>query len=70
MTDMLPAIGTPTLIMVGDRAIGRPLASQADMRERFPDAQLVVFPGIGAGIHLLRVDECVDQVLRFIDEAG
>ncbi len=66
MTDMLPNIKTPTLIMVGDRAVGRPLATQADMRERIPDARLVVFPGIGAGIHLLRVDQCVDEVLRFI----
>ena len=70
MTDMLPAITTPTLIMVGDRAVGRPLASQADMRDRIPDARLAVFPGIGAGIHLLRVDECVDQVLTFIAQAG
>lgn len=66
MTDILPNIKAPTLIMVGDRAVGRPIASQADMRERLPDGRLIVFPGIGAGIHLLRVDECVREVLQFI----
>ena len=67
LTPILPAIKAPTLIMVGDRAPGRPLESQSAMQQRIPDASLVVFPKVGAGIHLLMPDRCVAEVLKFLE---
>jgi pimeloyl-ACP methyl ester carboxylesterase len=67
LSETLPNIKAPTLIMVGDRAPGRPLAAQSEMQRRIPNARLMVFPGVGAGIHLLMPERCVQAVLGFLE---
>ena len=66
ITDMLPKISVPTLIMVGDRSTRRPLDEQSAMQQRIPNARLVVFPNIGSGIHLLIPDRCTEELIRFL----
>lgn len=65
--DRLPAVRVPTLMLVGERS---PIASPAEqqlMRARMPNAELVVFEGIGHGINLLIPDRCTAALLPFLD---
>ena len=67
LSESLPKIQVPTLILVGDRSRGAPLDEQSSMQKKIPNARLVVFPNISAGIHLLIPDRCVEEVLRFLE---
>ena len=66
----LPRIKVPTLIMVGDRSPPSPLAGQIFMQKQIPNARLKVFPNIASSIHLLIPDQCLDEVLGFLEEVG
>ena len=68
VSQWLPKIKVPTLMMVGDRCAPCPLDAQSSMQKQIPSARLVVFPNIGPGIHLLIPDLCVRELLAFLKE--
>ena len=70
LSEALPKIKVPTLIMVGDRSYPSPLPGQISMRERIPNARLVVFPNAGSSIQLLIPDQCLDAILGFLEEVA
>ena len=72
VSQLLPKIQVPTLIMVGDShpGGGQSLDAQRAMAQQIPKGRLAVFSGIGPGIHLLIPDRCIEAQLRFLDEVS
>jgi 3-oxoadipate enol-lactonase len=59
VSGMHSRIRVPTLIMYSDKA---------RVWRTIPNARLVTFPNMAAGIQLLIPDRCTQEVLRFLDE--
>jgi pimeloyl-ACP methyl ester carboxylesterase len=66
VSERLSEVKVPTLLMVGDRSSLCPLDQQRFMQQRIPKAKLVVFEGVGQGIHLLMPDRCTEETLKFL----
>ena len=62
LSEALPRIKVPTLIMVGDRSPPSPLGGQISMQKQIPNARLKVFPNIASSIQLLIPDRCLEEV--------
>ena len=63
LSDLLPQIGVPTLLIWGDSDVRSPLSVARQFQEAIPDAQLVVIEGAGHMSHLERPDQ-VNEALR------
>ncbi len=66
----LSEVKVPTLLLAGDRSPICPLDQQRFMQQNIPSAKLVVFEGIGQGIHLLMPDRCTEEMLKFLQTIG
>ncbi len=56
----------PTLIMAAEKSAYAPLEQQHFMQQRIPNARLIVFEGVGTGIHMFMPDRCVEAILEFL----
>ena len=70
VSGMHSRIQVPTLLMASDKALSCPPEEQAAVKEKIPDARLVVFPNMAAGIQLLIPDRCTQEVLRFLESVS
>jgi pimeloyl-ACP methyl ester carboxylesterase len=61
-----PAIAQPTLLVVAEKDDITPLSAQYTLRDRFPDAQLEVIPGVGHLIHYETPREAASAIKRFL----
>lgn len=66
VTERLSEIKVPTLLMVGDKSVLCPLSDQRLMQKKILNAKLVIFKGIGQGIHMLMPDRCTKETLKFL----
>lgn len=63
LSDLLPQIGVPTLLVWGDSGVRSPLSVARQFQEKVPATQLVVIEGAGHMSHLERPDQ-VNDALR------
>ena len=68
LSEELQKIKCPTLLMNGDRSICMPPEMMLFMYRRIPNAQMVVFPGLGGSVENLIPDRCSQATLDFITE--
>jgi len=68
VTELLPQIATPTLILVGEQDALTPIADARILFERIPDAQLEVIADAGHLSNLERPDVFTELVTRFLRE--
>ncbi|MDJ1115232.1 alpha/beta fold hydrolase [Microbacterium dauci] len=61
-----PAIAQPTLLVVAEKDDITPLSAQYTLRDRFPDAELEVIPGVGHLIHYETPREAASAIRRFL----
>ena len=66
LTDQLPDMKTPVLLLNGDRSGICPLEQQERMRDLIPDCELKVYPNIGHGIAFLEPERVANDVMDFI----
>ena len=69
LSDLLPQIGVPTLLVWGDSDVRSPLSVARQFQEAIPNAQLVVLEGAGHMSHLERPAE-VNEALRVFCRAN
>lgn len=69
VTDMLPEMRVPTLIITGDRETPTRKAHSAHLRELLPMAREVILSGCGHLSNLGKPHGYNELVMRFIDEA-
>ncbi len=62
----LAGIKAPTLILAGEKTAIAPLEQERFMQQKIPNAQLIVFDGVGQGMQLFMADRCAEAVLNFI----
>ena len=63
----LPNIKVPTFILAGEKS---PIAQEEQMKamkERMPQAKLVLLEGFRHGIHLLAPERCAKEIKEFVD---
>lgn len=63
----LPNIKVPTLILAGEKS---PIAQEEQMKamkERMPQAKLLLLEGFRHGINLLAPEWCVNEIKKFVD---
>ena len=65
LSDLLPQIGVPTLLVWGDSDVRSPLRVARQFQEAIPDTQLVVIEGAGHLSHLERPDQVNDALREF-----
>ena len=65
LSDLLPQIGVPTLLVWGDSDVRSPLSVARQFQEAIPDTQLVVIEGAGHMGHLERPDQVNDALREF-----
>ncbi|MEO6412755.1 MAG: alpha/beta hydrolase [Pedococcus sp.] len=65
LSDLLPHIGVPTLLVWGDSDVRSPLGVARQFQEAIPDTQLVVIEGAGHMSHLERPDQVNDALREF-----
>ncbi len=66
VTEILPQVKVPVLLMVGDRSPLCTLDMQRFIQQKLPNAKLVVFEGVGQGIHMLMPERCTEEMLKFL----
>jgi len=69
LSDLLPQIGVPTLLVWGDSDVRSPLSVARQFQETIPATQLVVIEGAGHMSHLERPDQ-VNEALRELCRAN
>ncbi len=63
----LHELKVPTLVLAGEKSpIATPQQVQT-MRSRIPDCKIVIFPGYGHGVHAVIPEQCVREVVGFLD---
>jgi 3-oxoadipate enol-lactonase len=67
-TDLLPRIGCPALIVVGEQDALTPVADARTLLERIPDARLEVLADAGHLSSLERPEEFNRLVAQFLSE--
>jgi len=65
LSDLLPQIGVPTLLVWGDSDVRSPLSVARQFQEAIFDTQLVVIEGAGHMSHLERPDQVNDALREF-----
>jgi 3-oxoadipate enol-lactonase len=66
LSEELQKIKCPTLLINGDRSICMPPEMMVFMYRRIPNAQMVVFPGLGGSVENIIPDRCAQAALDFI----
>jgi 3-oxoadipate enol-lactonase len=66
----LPRITCPTLVITTDRSALQSVESVLDYQRRIPNSRLLVLQSDAYHVAVARADECVANVLAFIDEVG
>lgn len=66
LTDDLPKIKCPTLLMNGDRSPAMPLEMMVYMFRHIARCQMIVFPGLGGSVDSLIPERCAQATLEFI----
>jgi len=66
ITDVLPNVRTPTLVLAPSNSPTAPLAEQRRMKEMIPGACLEVIEGIGHEIFVDAADSCLKALKEFI----
>jgi pimeloyl-ACP methyl ester carboxylesterase len=61
-----PSIMQPTLLVVAEKDDITPLSAQYTLRDRFPDVELEVIPGVGHLIHYETPREAASAIRRFL----
>jgi pimeloyl-ACP methyl ester carboxylesterase len=67
LSDRLPDVKVPTMILAGDRAVQAPIAAVRHAAEVMPDCRLVVLKGKPFNVMSSAPEACVDATLRFIE---
>ncbi|HZA74067.1 MAG TPA: alpha/beta hydrolase [Propionibacteriaceae bacterium] len=65
LSDLLPHIGVPTLLLWGDSDVRSPLSVARHFQRRIPDSQLVVVEGAGHLSHLEQPAQVNDALRQF-----
>ncbi len=65
-TDWLPKIKCPTLALATEKERPVPLEQNRLIAEKIPNSKLVIFEGLGRGIHLFMSDRVVEEILKFL----
>jgi 3-oxoadipate enol-lactonase len=66
--DRLPAITTPTLVVVGAEDASTPLEMAEQIHERIPSSELVVLEGAAHLSNIDQADAFNEAVLRFLTD--
>ena len=66
LTDILPDIATPTMILVGENSVGNTPERTQMMAELMPNARVVVIPGAGGYVQHSAPEKCVAAWQEFI----
>ena len=66
LTDILPNIATPTMILVGENSVGNTPERTQMMAELMPNARVVVIPGAGGYVQHSAPEKCVAAWQEFI----
>lgn len=69
LSDMLPSIRVPTLLLYGEADQRSPLNVARDMHSRIPASRLVIIPGVGHEVNLEAPDIFNAEVCDFIRES-
>ena len=67
LTDVLPQILVPTLLVAAENSHVCPLEKQRFMQKQIPNAKLVVIEGIADGMILLDSERCIKEALDFLE---
>jgi pimeloyl-ACP methyl ester carboxylesterase len=70
VTAVASRLAMPVLLIAGERDEIAPLEGQRDAVGVFPDARLVVIPGVGHLIHYETPDAAADAIRAFLDGLG
>ena len=70
LTETLPAIDVPTLLVYGDADRRSPVAIGEDLHARIPGSSLVVIPGPGHMVSMEAPERFNDEVRSFLRAAG
>ena len=66
VSEFAGAIGTRTLLVAAEKDDITPVAAQVRLRDRFPDAQLRVLPGVGHLIHYEVPEDAARELRAFL----
>jgi 3-oxoadipate enol-lactonase len=70
LSDRLPEVRVPTLILAGDQAVQAPIAAVQRAAHVMPDCRLVVIEGKPFNVMSSAPEQCVNATLRFIESVG
>jgi pimeloyl-ACP methyl ester carboxylesterase len=70
LTDMLPAIDVPTLLIYGDADRRSPVAIGEDLHAQIPGSRFVVIPGVGHMVNMEAPERFNDELRSFLLAAG
>jgi 3-oxoadipate enol-lactonase len=70
LASMLPRISAPTLVITTDRSALQPVESVLEYQRKIPNSRLLVLQSDAYHVAVAKADECVTNVLAFINEAG
>ena len=68
VSDLVPKVSVPTLILAPAASELTSLEDQLRLRTEIPDAQLELFEGRGHNIYLDEPRRCTERLLRFIEQ--
>lgn len=66
LTDALPTLARPLLVLAPDSSPFVPVRLAAELKERVPDTELRVFPGVRHGLPFSHAEECARALLDFL----
>ena len=66
LTDMLPKISTPTLILAGGAAVQESIEAVKKGAELIPDSEIIVFENAPFNVMNNRTEECIAAALDFL----
>ncbi|HYH22529.1 MAG TPA: alpha/beta hydrolase [Azospirillum sp.] len=66
LTGALPSLARPLLVLSPDASPFVPVRLAAELKERAPDAELRVFPGVRHGLPFSHAGECARTLLDFL----
>jgi len=66
LTDILPQIATPTMILVGENSVGNTPERTQMMADLMPNARVVEIPGVGGYVQHSAPEKCVTAWREFI----
>jgi 3-oxoadipate enol-lactonase len=67
---VLSSISSPTLVITTDRSALQSVESVLDYQRKIPNSRLLVLPSDGYHVAVAKADECVSNVVAFINEVS